>query len=142
MRLNVTNKSKESGFTLVELLIVIIIIGILAAIAFVAYSGATNNANKGAAQSTLSEVRSKLAEYNGDNGYYPTTQATFNTWLTSIVGGDNASLSTTFSAAGYSYTASPASCNNTTTPCTGYTVKAVGTMFGGTSPANDITLTN
>jgi prepilin-type N-terminal cleavage/methylation domain-containing protein len=142
MRLNTARKSNESGFTLVELLIVIIIIGILAAIAFVAYSGATNSANKGAAQSTLSEVRGKLAEYNGDNGYYPTTTATFTTWLTSAAGGNNSSLSTTFSSAGYSYAAIPTSCNNTTTPCTGYTATAAGTLFGGTSPTNDIVVTN
>lgn len=142
MRVMFKKKSKQAGFTLIELLIVIIIIGILAAIAFVAYSGTQNKANKAAAQSTLSEVRSKLAEYDSNNGNYPTTEATFNTWLGSTSGGNNSSLATTYGSAGYSYAATPTGCDNSATPCTGYTATAAGTLFGGTSPANDITVTN
>jgi type IV pilus assembly protein PilE len=133
----------QSGFTLIELLIVIIIIGILAAIAFVAYSGAQNKANKANAQATLSEVRSKLGEYNASSNNYPTTQAAFNTWLSSSAGGNNSSLATTFvTGNGYTYTATPSGCDNSATPCTGYSATAAGTIFGGTSPANDITVTN
>lgn len=141
MRLKLKKQSNEQGFTLIELLIVIIIIGILAAIAFVAYSGAQNKANKAAAQSTLSEVRSKLAEYNSDNGYYPATQAAFDTWLGSSSGGNNTTLSGTFSGTGYGYTASPSGCDNSATPCSGYSATADGSLFGGTS-ADTITVTN
>lgn len=140
MQLRKTTKSKSAGFTLIELLIVIIIIGILAAIAFVAYSGSQNKAKRAGAESTLSQIRSKLAEYNSDQGFYPVDQATFNTWLASSSGGNNASLSTKFVAGnGYTYTASPASCDNSATVCSGYTAVADSSIFNGSA---DITVTN
>src|ERR1035437_1991923 len=136
-------KLNSKGFTLIELLIVIIIIGILAAIAFVAYSGATNKANKANAQSTLAEVRNKLGEYNASNGYYPVDMAAFDTWLASANGGNNTTLSTTFTTGNsYTYTAGPAGCDNSATQCVSYSSTAKGTIFGGTTPKNDITFTN
>jgi type IV pilus assembly protein PilE len=139
MQLRKTKTSRTAGFTLIELLIVIIIIGILAAIAFVAYSGSQNKAKKAGAESTLSQVRSKLAEYNSDQGNYPASQATFNTWMASSSGGNNASLSSKFvTGNGYTYTPSPSGCDNTATPCSGYSATAAGTIFSGT----DITVTN
>jgi len=135
-------KLSSKGFTLIELLIVIIIIGILAAIAFVAYSGSQTKAHQADAQSSVEEARNKLGEYNADNGYYPDTQSTFTTWLndTTSNGGDSPSLSTTLTTAnGYTYTASPSGCDNSTTNCTGYTITADHTKFGGSS---DITATN
>jgi prepilin-type N-terminal cleavage/methylation domain-containing protein len=127
------------GFTLIELLIVIIIIGILAAIAFVAYTGSQNKAKKAGAEATLSQVRSKLAEYNSDKGNYPESQAVFNTWLGSSEGGNNTTLSGKFTTGnGYTYTPSPSGCDNTATPCSGYSAVAAGTLFGG----SNITVTN
>lgn len=138
-----TKLNKADGFTLIELLIVIIIIGILAAIAFVAYSGTQNKAHKADAQSTLAEIRTKLGEYNSSFSNYPKDQSTFNTWLTSADGGNNSTLAGKFvSGNGYTYTASPSGCDNSTTQCTGYSAKAAGTIFGGASPADDITVTN
>lgn len=140
MQLRKTPKSKSAGFTLIELLIVIIIIGILAAIAFVAYTGSQNKAKKAGAESTVSQIRSKLAEYNSDQGNYPVDQATFNTWLASSAGGNNASLSGKFTTGnGYTYAASPAACDNTATPCDAYTVTADSSIFSGSA---DIVVTN
>ncbi len=136
MQIAAKKSKKSAGFTLIELLIVIIIIGILAAIAFVAYTGSQNKAKKAAAQSTLSQVRSKLAEYNSDQGMYPDDQATFDTWLASSAGGNNATLASTFTTGnGYTYTATGCTSG---TACTGYTAVAAGTLFSGT----DITVTN
>jgi type IV pilus assembly protein PilE len=138
MQIQKVKKNKSAGFTLIELLIVIIIIGILAAIAFVAYSGSQNKAKKADAQATLSQSRSKLAEYNSDQGFYPDAKGTFTTWLSSSAGGNNGSLSTKLGAGSYTYAASPSGCDNTATQCTGYSLTAAGTLFSGT----DITVSN
>lgn len=136
MQIPKVKKNKSAGFTLIELLIVIIIIGILAAIAFVAYTGSQNKAKKADAQATLSQSRSKLAEYNSDQGRYPDDKGEFTTWLSSSEGGNNASLSTKLGGASYTYDAS--GCDGSDTNCTGYTLTAAGTLFSGT----DISVTN
>lgn len=142
MQIRKIQKNKSAGFTLVELLIVIIIIGILAAIAFVAYSGAQNKAKKSDAQATLSQARSKLAEYNSDNSKYPATKGAFTTWLNSAEGGNNKSLATKLGDAGYDYAGDPTGCD-TTDDCEGYTLTAKGTLFGGADNSTDnISVTN
>lgn len=139
-----SKKLNSKGFTLIELLIVIIIIGILAAIAFVAYSGSQTKAHQASAQSTISEAKNKLAEYNADNGNYPIDQATFDTWLASSAGGNNTGLSNTFTTAnGYTYTAyqsdGATSCSTDATTCAAFKVVGDHTKFQGSS---DITVTN
>jgi prepilin-type N-terminal cleavage/methylation domain-containing protein len=68
-------KNKHSGFTIVELLIVIVVIGILAAITIVAYNGVQKKAQGSAASSALSQSAKKLAFYQVDYGIYPATLA-------------------------------------------------------------------
>lgn len=63
--------SKQTGFTIVELLIVIVVIGILAAITIVAYSGIQNRANDSVVASDLSTARKKLELANIELGHYP-----------------------------------------------------------------------
>lgn len=65
-------KQKRSGFTIVELLIVIVVIAILAAITIIAYNGITDRAGKSAATAALSEAIKKVALYAVDhNDTYP-----------------------------------------------------------------------
>ncbi len=64
-------RQKQTGFTIVELLIVIVVIGILAAITIVAYNGIQNRANDTAIQSDLQNISKKLELYKADNGVYP-----------------------------------------------------------------------
>lgn len=137
-------KLNAKGFTLIELLIVIIIIGILAAIAFVAYSGAQTKAHQSDAQSTVAEAKNKLGEYNADKGNYPATQSDFDTWLGSSEGGNNTSLASKFTAAnGYTYTAyqndGSTSCSSDATTCAAYKIVADHVKFQGSA---DITQTN
>lgn len=63
---------KQTGFTIVELLIVIVVIAILAAITIVAYNGIQNRAADTAVKSDLRNIASKLAVFNVDNSRYPT----------------------------------------------------------------------
>lgn len=60
-------KLKQTGFTIVELLIVIVVIGILAAITIVAYNGIQDRARASAVSSALSQAAKKLAVYQVDN---------------------------------------------------------------------------
>lgn len=64
---------KQTGFTIVELLIVIVVIAILAAITVVAYNGITARAENSKTVSAVQAYRKALLQYALDNGAYPTT---------------------------------------------------------------------
>ena len=64
---------QQSGFTIVELLIVIVVIAILAAITIVAYNGIQNRANDTAVQNDLSHSAHNVELYKVDHDIYPTS---------------------------------------------------------------------
>lgn len=64
--------TKQSAFTIVELLIVIVVIGILAAITIVAYSGITTRAENAVTISAVEAYNKALTEYAIEHGSYPT----------------------------------------------------------------------
>lgn len=61
----------DSGFTIVELLVVIVVIGILAAITIVSYTGISQKAVLASLQSDLSTSAQKLKMYQVEHGAYP-----------------------------------------------------------------------
>jgi type IV pilus assembly protein PilA len=69
---NINSKRKDSGFTIVELLVVIVVIGILAAITIVSYTGVTNKANLAQNKSNASAVMKAADAYFAENNSYPT----------------------------------------------------------------------
>lgn len=69
-------KSKERGFTIVELLVVIVIIGILAAITIVSYTGVTAKANTAANKSNAASVLSAAMAVYAEENEFPATNAT------------------------------------------------------------------
>ena len=69
---------RKSGFTIVELLVVIVVIGILASISVVAYNGIQNRARASSLASALSQTAKQLIFYASDNNdSYPATSAAF-----------------------------------------------------------------
>jgi len=63
--------SKQSGFTIVELLVVIVVIAILASITIVSYNGIINSSRDAAAKSTAKQLQEKILFYYTDEDSYP-----------------------------------------------------------------------
>jgi len=63
---------RKTGFTIVELLIVIVVIGILAAVILVAYNGIQKRAQQSVAQNTVKQANTKILAYAAQNSdQYP-----------------------------------------------------------------------
>ena len=70
-----------SGFTIVELLIIIVVIAILATISIVAYSGIQARARDNVRKTDLSNIAKAVELYRADNGVLPPNQQG---WCTNI----------------------------------------------------------
>jgi general secretion pathway protein G len=68
-----TPRHKASGFTLVEMLLVLVILATLAAIVIPKMAGRSQQAKVTAAQSQISSLEMALDAFEVDNGYYPKT---------------------------------------------------------------------
>ena len=68
-----------TGFTIVELLIVIVVIGILAAITIVAYNGIQAKGHDVSIQADLRNIATKAKLYMAENSEYPYTFTHFST---------------------------------------------------------------
>lgn len=66
--------SGQSGFTLIEVMVVVVILGILAALIVPNVIGQGDNARAGTTVSTLATVSNSLDLYRLDNSKYPSTQ--------------------------------------------------------------------
>jgi prepilin-type N-terminal cleavage/methylation domain-containing protein len=67
-----TTTPRRTGFTLIELMIVVAIIGILAAIAIPKFAELIRKSGEGASKGNLGSIRSALSIYYGDmEGQYP-----------------------------------------------------------------------
>ncbi|MEP7204911.1 MAG: prepilin-type N-terminal cleavage/methylation domain-containing protein [Candidatus Saccharibacteria bacterium] len=72
IKLQPGQSSRRSGFTIVEMLVVIVVIAILAAVTIVSYNGAQQKALSASLISDLSSAATKLQLYQVDNSAYPT----------------------------------------------------------------------
>jgi len=66
-----THKHQQTGFTIVELLIVIFVLGILAALIFNAYNGIQEKGRDTERQTDIRALRSHMEAYWAQKGYYP-----------------------------------------------------------------------
>ena len=75
------NQKRQTGFTIVELLIVIVVIGILAAITIVAFNGVQGRANDTTVKSDLVNIAKQLETIKAGSATttYPTTTELANT---------------------------------------------------------------
>ncbi|MCA9057951.1 MAG: prepilin-type N-terminal cleavage/methylation domain-containing protein [Planctomycetaceae bacterium] len=62
---------KRSGFTLIELVIVVLVLGIIAAIAAPKIFDVTNDARENGTRQSLTTMRNALELYRVQNGFYP-----------------------------------------------------------------------
>ena len=143
---------QQSGFTIVELLIVIVVIGILAALVITTFTGIQQRARNTERETDIKALHGQIEAYYAQNGRYPTLgNLNDSTWRSTNMKGLDAeaikdpkwastitactasgapSLATAAQANCYSYEVTPANCDNSTAAdCTSYTLKA--TKEGG-----------
>ncbi|MBP9132168.1 prepilin-type N-terminal cleavage/methylation domain-containing protein [Candidatus Saccharibacteria bacterium] len=65
------NKSKNNGFTILELLIVIVVIGVLAGLVLTAYGRIGDRAQSAVVRRIVQQYSKGLAAYRIDKGHYP-----------------------------------------------------------------------
>ena len=95
---------RQSGFTLIELMITVAIIGILAAIAFPSYQSQIRKSNRAAAQAVMMDVANKQQFYLSSQREYADTLAKLSVtpptdvtrWYTVTVTTDPAATPPTF----------------------------------------------
>lgn len=66
-------KVHMTGFTIVELLIIVAVIAILASITIVSYNSVTQNSRTQSISADLTTVSSELSEYKANNGAFPSS---------------------------------------------------------------------
>jgi general secretion pathway protein G len=66
-------RRSQSGFTLIELIVVVTIVGILASVALINVRYATRKANEAALKDNLFTMRKAIDTYYGDKQHYPAT---------------------------------------------------------------------
>lgn len=143
-------KQKQSGFTIVELLIVIVIIGILAGLVITTFVGIQARGRDSERQTDLKAMQGQLEAYYADNGGYP-SRTDFGTagWRTnnkvtldakalSDPKGNGNGLAATSSATQYAYVPT---LDDGTTTCNSPTTNANPPVAGTTPYCTKYTLT-
>ena len=142
-------KKHLTGFTIVELLVVIVVIGILALLVITTYSGIQQKARNSKRQTDVQSIQTQLEAFFSQNGYYPSlADVNSSTWLgnnmksldqNALVDPSNPTQSKVLiaspAAKSYAYAvtdASGASCESTDTNCAKYDLTATfeGTVNG------------
>ncbi len=75
------NKNNQRGFTLIELLVVISIIGLLASVVLVSLNNTRVKGRDAKRAADIRQIATALELYNSDNGHYPITNCSGNTYV-------------------------------------------------------------
>jgi prepilin-type N-terminal cleavage/methylation domain-containing protein len=145
-------KRKQSGFTIVELLIVIVVIGILAALVVTTFSGIQRKARNTERETDVKAIHGQLEAYFASNNAYPAlAELNDATWrgtnMKSLDAealkdpkGTTQAVAASASATQYGYTVtndSNAACTTAAGDCTKYTLTA-NLEGGGTFTKNNL----
>ncbi|MDB5182552.1 MAG: fimbrial protein pilin [Candidatus Saccharibacteria bacterium] len=149
-------KNKQSGFTIVELLIVIVVIGILAGLVITTFSGIQQKARDTERETDIKALHGQIEAFWAQKGYYPslTDMNTASFVSTNLKGldagafkdpkGSVSTLATTAAASVYSYAVTNTAgttCEADDTTCSKYVLTATleGTLNGsGTFVKNSL----
>jgi prepilin-type N-terminal cleavage/methylation domain-containing protein len=145
-------KRKQSGFTIVELLIVIVVIGILAALVITTFAGVQRKARNTERETDIKAIHGQIEAYFANNNSYPAlAEVNDSTWRgTNMKGLDGEALkdpkgtaqtlaaSASATAYGYAVTKDDGSaCTTAANDCTKYTLEA-NLEGGGTFTKNNL----
>lgn len=127
---------KESGFTLIELMIVVAVIAVLAAIAYPSYLDYVRKARFNDAKQTLFHISAEAEQYYSDNKVYPSSLTNLGhsaaTILTSEINSGDVSEAyysltiSSSSATSYTLTATPRGDQAKDTRCKVFTLTNAG----------------
>jgi general secretion pathway protein G len=132
-------KSDQTGFTMIELLVVLVIIGILLALVVSSYASVQRSQRNQDRQQDIKQVYEQLEAYYVENSKYPTLSEIDNlSWVTTNMKTLDKSALKDPSSNSYELVAKPtkdafaytvtssdgANCNNTTVICAHYTLTA------------------
>lgn len=80
---------RRSGFTLIEIMVVVVIIGILAATIIPQFIGVKHDAKVSAAKGHIAQLESALERFNVQMDRYPTTEEGLNALVEAPAGDEN-----------------------------------------------------
>ena len=134
-----TYKTKQQGFTIVELLIVIVVIGILAALVITTFTGIQQKARDTERTTDIKAIHGQVEAYYAQKGYYPSlTDINGAAWRTANMKGLDQEALKDPKGAAYTLAAAPSataygyavansagtSCEADSTTCSTYTLTA------------------
>ena len=136
---NITKRSHNVGFTLLELMLTVTIIGVLAAIALPAYTQYVERAKRTEGKTALMEVAGRLERFYSDNNRFATSSTSFpveaNIETESENGYYNITINSPSPFQTYTLTAAP---TFTDSLCGSLSLDNAGTRTVSTATASDI----